>query len=139
MTHETVFHMFEDKKGLLIVEAILATVVIAVGLSWTLRSLSNQLKALRTIDSSSTFIRVADAIFMEVESDVREGRSSRLAAEGVVEDSPIFYRWSFATQPTADSDITQVVLTVSSAQGHLASRTLRELWPSSWIPSEWKQ
>lgn len=156
-----------SQRGLLLVEAGLSAVVIAVGLVFISRGLTNQLKALRTVDEYETLLSLAHGKLSELEAQrLRPGgippppeRPEGLFEVSDEAASESTYQWRVTVVRREDldvdqdgrplfSDITLAVrrqgdLPALPAGGGQASErrssavTLSAIWPTDWVPAEW--
>lgn len=134
--------MSNHSRGLLLIEAVLAATVMAVGLVFISRGLSGQLKALSAVESYETLTALARGKLLELEQtqlflsppvDVpREGEFS--APYGV-------YRWAVAATPrkeaSGESLNSLVRLTVRRSDRASPAFTLSAVWPTDRVPSAW--
>src|SRR3989338_4178480 len=91
-------------RGVLIVEALLATVVIAVGLALITRALAGQLKALRLVEDYAMLTDLAREVFADVERSVQEGESPQREPTGEFEAPHAGYRWALSARSVEDDD-----------------------------------
>ncbi len=153
-----------SQRGLLLVEAGLCAVVIAVGLVFISRGLANQLKALRTVNEYETLLSLAHGKLSELEAQRLAGippppgrpeGSFEMADEA---SSTSEYQWSVAAVRREDLDVdkegpifSEITLTVRR-QGDLpaprrqagqagerrsSAVSLFAIWPTAWVPVEW--
>jgi len=131
-----------SRQGLLLVEAGLAAVVIAVGLTFITRSLSSQLNALRTVEDYATLTQLAQATLLEMERDVQAGRPPSRAREGTFNEPNEGYEWTLSaaelTEPHPATPCRVVRLTVRRADRPASTVVLRAVWPSHLVPEEWR-
>jgi hypothetical protein len=130
-----------SQRGLLLVEAVLSAVVIAVGLVFISRSLTSQLKALRTMEEHEVLLSLAHGKLGELEAE-------RLAdlppTHGRPEGS---FEWmvdaALRGDLEADADgrplFSEVTLTVRHGDDERRSSavTLSAIWLTRWVPAEW--
>ena len=127
-----------SRRGLLLVEAVLSAVVIAVGLVFISRTLGEQLGAIHRLE-------VSDVRLALVRSKLLEWESLRLAGLLLPERRGAFpgpfadYQWVGGTTPRADvtkEDGTvaavDVSVTIERAEQPGSSLTLTTIWPSAW-------
>ena len=128
------------REGLLLVEAALSAVVIALGLIFISRGLSSQLKALRTLEEQDTLLALATGKLTELETLHLFGRSSSGQFTGTFDPPYQQYRWTLAMhpnetltdpqhQPLADD----VALTVERTNPPASAVRLRAVWPREWM------
>ena len=127
--------------GLLLVEAVLAAVAIAVGLVAVSRGLSGQLQALRSLEAREAALAAAGGTLLEWESRGLADRPLPAEAAGNVAGAA-GTSWSVRAAPTA-MDATGVAasvvaLTVTRSGPPRAAARLAPAWPLSWIPSSWR-
>ena len=131
-------------SGLLLVEAVLAAVVIAVGLVFVSRGLSSQLAVLRAVEERETLTALASQRLAELEAL----RLSQLAIPpdvGGAFDPPFqTYQWSVSATPRDDLvDESQaplaadVTIWVSETTRHGPVVSVSTVWPVGWVPPEW--
>ena len=135
---------WSSPRGLLLVEAVLSAVVIAVGLVFISRGLSGQLKALRMTEEREVLCSLAGGKLLELESDRLARASHGAAMEGAFPDPYADYHWVLVATPRQgqfdlkDKDSTpltsDVVLTVARRDAPASSVTLRAIWPAAWVP-----
>ena len=142
-----------SQRGLLLVEAGLCAVVIAVGLVFISRGLANQLKALRTVDEYETLLSLAHGKLSELEAQRLAGipqppgrpeGSFEMADEA---SSTSEYQWSVAAVRREDLDVdkegrpifSHITLTVRREGDDRRSSavSLSAIWPTAWVPAEW--
>lgn len=145
-----------SQRGLLLVEAGLCAVVIAVGLVFISRGLTNQLKALRTVDEYETLLSLAHGKLSELEAQrLRPGGipPPPERPEGSFESE---YEWTVAAVRREDLDVNEdgrplfsnITLTVRSApvgqetamgrsEPRSSTVSLSAIWPTDWVPAEW--
>jgi len=129
---------YDSRQGLLLVEAVLSTVIIAVGLVFISRGLSAQLKAIRTIEDYQTLMILARGKLAELESELLAGRPMASGWDGTFEAPYEGYRWTLGALAREDmvyQDVpwaSEVTLTVERVEGPPASLSLGALWLSAW-------
>ena len=133
-----------SSRGLLLVEAVLAAVVIATGLVFISRGFSGQLRALRTTEEYDVLRALAAGKLLELEGDrlARAARSTPM--DGVFQDPYTDYRWALSAAPRQgqadlkDKDnvplTSDIALTVTRQRAPSSSVTLRAIWPTAWVP-----
>ena len=134
-----------SRRGLLLVEAILASIVIAVGLVFISRGLSNQLKVLQSIEDYDVLTSLAQNKLLELEGKRFAGRPlTEQDREGAFEPPYDRYRWMMAAvaretpagmdgKPTAKN----IAITVQRSDRPSSTATLSAIWPSAWVPNAW--
>lgn len=133
---------FSSRSGLLLVEAVLSAVVIAVGLVFITRGLASQLKAVRTLEERETLLALARWKLTELESGFLFGRPLPPDLQGEFAEPFQAYQWSLAFDPRKDLTDTQdgtslasdVTLTVTREEPPSSSVTLGAVWLKSWLP-----
>ena len=141
---------WRSQRGLLLLEAVLSALVIAVGLVVITRGLSGQLRALRTLEESDVICALAQSKLIELEAEVRNKRPPRQVRDASFDppygEQAAGYRWSARATPleTLESpspetvQLSQVTVTIQRRDGSPALFTLHAVWPKEWIPSEWQ-
>ncbi|MBI3083390.1 MAG: hypothetical protein HYY90_03405 [Candidatus Omnitrophica bacterium] len=151
-----------SSRGLLLVEAVLSAVVIAVGLVFISQGLSSQLKALRTMEEYDTLLALARRKWLELEAErlshlpvAQEARAGSFDAQGTG-GFDTGYRWTIAAirrpqlgMSSGGSPLfSEVTLTIRRAvtpnagaaagnERRSAAVILAAIWPSEWVPEEW--
>ena len=128
-----------SRRGLLLVEAVLSAVVIAVGLVFISRALASPLKALRTIEEYDTLLVLAPSQLLEWEAR----RSTPTTLEGTFQKPYEAYRWTLkATLREGPDDLkaqdgtpltSSVTFTVQRGDRPGSTVRLRAVWPSEWF------
>lgn len=130
-----------SQRGLLLVEAVISAVVIAVGLVSISRALSSQLKALRSVGDYAVMARLAQGLLTELERSVQAGQPPQRARNGTFEPPEAVYEWTLETRApesqTTAVPVTVVTLSVRRAEGPSSTVSVRALWPSDRVPPEW--
>jgi hypothetical protein len=137
------------RGGLLLVEAVLSAVVIAVGLVAISRGLANQLKALRTLEEHETLRSLAIHWLRETEGMLSHDPAQVIPwaqdLEAMFEPPHEQYRWALAVVPSEESP--ESPSSVAHRELHLSvqrddrpsSRVeLVVLWPDNWLPQAWR-
>ena len=128
-----------SRQGLLLVEAVLAAVVIAVGLVFISRGLSSQLRAVRTIDEQQTLLALAQDTLVGLESRLAAGQTLASSLEGGFEAPYESYRWSVMVEPRSDqtdalgSPLAGDVFVTVQRERPPAAVTLGAVWPKEWL------
>ena len=126
---------FGSRQGFLLVEAVLAAVVIAVGLVFISRGLSSQLKAVQTIDEQHTLAALVQETLLGLESRMAAGETLALQMEGGFDAPYDSYRWSATIQPREDQTdafgtiLAGDVFVTVQREPPAASLTLGAVWP----------
>ena len=130
-----------SRQGLLLVEAALSAVVIAIGLVFISRGLSSQLRALRTLEEQDTLLALATGKLTELESLHLFGHAGSLPFVGTFDPPYQQYRWTLAVQPNPTVTDAQdqpladdVALTVERTTPPASALRLRAIWPREWMP-----
>ena len=134
-----------SQQGFLLVEAVLSAIVITVGLVVISRGLSNQLKALRTMDEYDTLLSLAHERLLELEAERLWGPPpTHERADGLFKAPYESYHWMVKATVREDLKDTEgnpiasdVLLTIQREDHASSSLRLRAVWPSTWIPPEW--
>ena len=125
--------------GLLLVEAILSSIAIAVGLVFISRGLSSQLKALRTVEEYETLLSLAGRKLTEFETQ----RSLPANLTGTFQDPFEAYGWT-ATATLRDGPddpqdqagnplIGDLIVAVQRDTPPSSAVRLRAVWPREWL------
>ena len=128
---------WSSQRGLLLVEAGLCAVVVALGLVFVSRGLANQLAALRVVDERETLLALAQGQLAELEAQRLAGMPLDAASRSGTFNAAA--EWSLAATPRDDLDVdddgrplfSEVTLTVRRAR---ASVSLSAIWPTAWVP-----
>ena len=131
---------FGSRQGLLLLEAVLAAVVIAVGLVFISRGLASQLKAVRTIDEQQTLLALAHGTLLSLEARLAAGHILDQSPEGGFEAPYQSYRWSATMEPRTDQTDAlgsplagDVFVTVQRENPPASAVTLGAVWPNEWL------
>jgi hypothetical protein len=156
---------WSSQRGLLLLEAGLSAVVIAVGLVFISRGLTNQLGALRAVGEYETLLSLAHGKLSELEAKRLEfegippppgGSEGSFETSGDA-SSGSEYQWTVSAARREDLDVdaqgqplfSEVTLTVrrlsaepvGGAPAGDASRSpvvvVSAIWPAAWVPAEW--
>lgn len=125
---------------MLIVEALLSAVVIALGLVFISRGLGGQLKALSTVEEYETLVSLARSTLLELEGEVSLDRLPSRAQQGTFEAPYDRYRWKITVasqDPLAAVPHSEILLTVERTDRPSSRVQLSSLWPDDWVPAEW--
>ncbi|MBI3997146.1 MAG: hypothetical protein HY352_05755 [Candidatus Omnitrophica bacterium] len=135
---------FASSQGLLLVEAVLSAVVIAVGLVFISRGLANQLKTLQRLEQYDGLLSLAREKLLELETDALTTHTLPPAKSGTCEAPFADYRWTITTKaydllkdPSDQPLAREIILSIRQGAGRTSVR-LSALWPIEWIPSEWR-
>lgn len=128
----------DSRRGLLLVEAVLSAVVIAVGLTFISRGLGGQLRAIRTVEEQQVLLALAHGKLLALEAELASGRPLPAELAGTFEEPYAAYRWQAAVaarEDLADPDgnplASDVTVTVERDQP-AASLRLGAVWPREW-------
>lgn len=125
------------RRGLLLVEAGLAAVAIAVGLVFLTRGLSSQLRAIRRLQEQSSLQAAARNLLVEQEGARVFGRRGSQETAGTVEGDAGTYAWAMTTAPCEalrNPLATEVTLALQPPTGQPGpSIGFRSIWPLDWI------
>lgn len=143
---------FGSRRGLLLIEAVLSAVVIAVGLAFISRALSSQLGAVRAVRDSEELLQLARGKLEDLEAErVSSASPSRSPSSGTFTPeagsaSGRTCRWAIGVTPLPELGTDEaehalfdaVTLTVQAQGGRRASViTLTTIWTAAWVPQEW--
>lgn len=141
---------WSSQQGLLLLEAVLSAVVIAVGLVFVTRALSQQLRALHHVEQHDALLALAQSTLEELEAGVRAKRAPQqivgVPFEAPYDEAYRDYRWTLkATRLSADESeedstvvrLASVVLTVQRDDPPTALVELSAIWPTAMLPEEW--
>ena len=129
-----------SQQGLLLVEAILSAVVIAVGLVFISRGLGGQLRALSTVEAYDTLLPLAQHKLIELEGwGLKQQPIPSQQLRGEFEEPYRGYRWDVRTVPhpavAGAPSLTDLTLTVQGSAEGSRTVTLSVVWPASWFGS----
>ena len=127
-------------RGILIVEAIISAVVIAVGLAFITRSFGTQLQALKAIEERAVLANLAQAAWLDVESAVQRGVVPVQSSVGRFAEPFEQYERIYAAVSLGDDGLlatSEVSVTVRRAEGAGPAMTLRAVWPTALVPEFW--
>lgn len=129
-----------SSQGLLLVEAVLSAVVIAVGLAFISRGLAGHLRAIRTVEEQQVLLALAHGKLLALEAELTSGRPLPAELAGTFEAPYAAYRWQAAVaarEDVADADgnplASDVTVTVERREGPAASLRLGAVWPAEWM------
>ena len=130
-------------QGVLLIEAVLAATVIAVGLVFISRGLASQLRTIRTVEEYQTLLSLAQGRLVEWEGELLVGRPLPPGLAGQFDEPYQAYQWSIATEARDDLPdqdgrplAGQLVLTVQRNTPPATTVTLWTVWPLEWFPSQ---
>lgn len=125
----------------MLVEAVLASVIIGVGLSFITRGLGAQLHALGVMQETEALARLADEVLADMTREALTGQPPLRAAEGAFGPPHGAYRWTITAEPLLETDpdllLTRITVRISRADGAGRTHTVSTLWPSAAVPAEW--
>ena len=134
-----------SQQGLLLVEAVLAAAVIAVGLVFISRGLASQLAALRGLDARGTLSALASQRLLELEGICLSGATLVPERSGTYDAPYQDYQWAVGVTPR--DDITDdagtavagtLTIDVWRAAGPAMQGTLSTVWRRDWLPEGWR-
>jgi len=128
-------------QGLLLIEAALSAVVIAVGLVLITRALSTPLNVLQSVQEYAALQQVAQKLLVELERGLESGILPDRARTGLCEAPDAGYQWVLSAQPLDETEtavpVSAVTLSVSRAQERSRIVSVRSVWPTALVPAEW--
>lgn len=126
---------------MLLVEAVLSAVVIAVGLTFITRALGSQLKALQRVEEYAVLVDLAQRALRTMEVDVQAGKPPRGPQEGFFGDPYQGYQWKLSAIELEDLDppleVSRVTLSVTRSDRPSATYSVQAVWPTSVVPAGW--
>ena len=128
-----------NRRAFLLVEATLTAVVIAVGLVFISRGLSESLRIVSRLQESDRLLRIAESTLSELE--IRDQHQPLATSQGSCEPPDDQYQWSLAISPVQSTDpslqtFRAVILTVHRADLPTPAAQLSVLWPGKWSYAE---
>lgn len=127
-------------QGLLLIEATLAAVVIAVGLAFISRGFANQMSAIRAVETHDTLLALAQGKLLELEAEALAGRPLPEDRSGAFDAPHEDCRWTLTARPRADLTdqdgaplASDVALTVARDQARGTSLTIGAVWLQEWL------
>ena len=131
-------------RGLLLVEAVLAATVIAVGLVLITRSLSGQLRALETVEQHERLLNLAHSKLLELEMARELDRSTPPEADGRFAEPDADVRWTVSAQRRprdpneTGPELSDVSLMVTRGEeGRANVVRLSTVWAVEDVPPAW--
>ena len=126
-----------SSQGLLLVEAVLSAVVIAVGLTFITRGLGGQLRALEAVEAYDKLLPLAQSKFNELEGlGLKQKAIPNSELEGNF-DAPSGYHWQLEKKSHTVSSgapaLTDVTLMVFSEANPKRKVSLSGVWPTAWL------
>lgn len=140
---------WRSQRGVLLVEAVLSVIVIAVGLVFITQSVGHQLKALRSIEEYDRLGSLARSHLLELEARRLFSQPLPPDRQGVFQGaddggSSARYRWEIRAMPldawrdqAGHPFAGEVRLMVQPDRTPSEAVAVRAVWPIEWIPSEW--
>lgn len=127
-----------SSQGLLLVEAVLSAVVIAVGLVFISRGLGGQLRSLEVVEAYDRLLPLAQSKLSELEGwGLKQQTIPQAEWEGEFEEPDAGCLWQLkasARAVVADSpELSNATLTVYFKSSPARKVTLEAVWPSSWL------
>ena len=133
--------MWRSQRGLLLVEAILSAIIVAVGLVFVSRALSSELKALQVVEESAAVSSVASNMLRELDGLVQIGQAPATKREGTFDSPNAGYRWVLSAGPLDTGEPEPrygiVRLTIRRVRDDAVVTMMRALWPMAFVPTEW--
>lgn len=134
-----------SQRGILLIEAVLSTVVIAVGLVFISRALSGQMKALQVVSEYDTLLALAQGKLLEFEAQRLASSQLPDAHEGSFPEPYQGYQWRMTARDREadplddDGNPLSSEVTVVVQQGHRDASAVRlsAIWPKDWVPNTW--
>src|SRR3989338_10892774 len=127
--------MRRSVQGVLLVEAALSGVVIAVGLTFITRALGSQLKALQRVEEYAVLVELAQQAMRTMEVDVQAGKPPRGPQDGSFDEPYQVYQWALSAAALDVRDppfeMSRVTLSVHRADRPAASYSVQTVWPES--------
>src|SRR3989338_4171041 len=93
------------ERGVLLVEAMLSAVVIAVGLTFITRALGSQLKALQRVEEYAILRNLAQQALRTMEVDLQAGNKPRGPQGGSLVERDQDYEWKLSTTALENPDL----------------------------------
>lgn len=129
------------RRGVLLVEAMLSAVVIAVGLTFITRALGSQLKALQRVEEYAILRNLAQQALRTMEVDLQAGNPPRDPHDDGFFGEPYEdYQWKLSTTELKDQDpvpplaVSRVTLSVQRTEPPAATYSVQTVWPESLVP-----
>src|SRR3989338_4550956 len=123
------------ERGVLLVEAALSGVVIAVGLTFITRALGSQLKALQRVEEYAVLVELAQQALRTMEVDVQVGKPPRGPQDGSFDEPYQAYQWALSATPLDDLTLpipaSRVTLSVHRTDPPGSSYSVQAVWPTS--------
>src|SRR3989338_3165955 len=128
------------ERGVLLVEAVLSAVVIAVGLTFITRALGSQLKALRRVEEYAVLTNLAQRALRTREAEVQASRQPSGLRDGAFEKPyPAYpaYQWTLSAAALENPDLARVTLSVRRSDPPGPTYSVQVIWPSDFVPQDW--
>lgn len=119
-----------SQQGLLLVEAVLASIVMTVGLVLISRGLGGQLQALRRLETQQATLADAQRQLAEWEA------LGMFAPKPLAATSVPGVRWSAGEPVSRDMGGTPTAI-AQPVTVMVAGIRLTTIWPTTWVPDEW--
>jgi len=133
--------MRRSLQGVLLVEAVLSAVVIAVGLTFITRALGSQLKALQRVEEYAVLTNLAQRALRTREADVQASRSLSGLRDGAFEAPYAAYQWTISAAALETPDLavraSRVTLSVHRSDPPGPTYSVQMVWPSDFVPLGW--
>lgn len=129
-----------NRRGLLLVEAVLCAAVIGLGLVFISRSFSGYLRALKTMENTDVLVSLARSTLAELEAGRTAAQPTSIPREGTFESPHEAYGWTLAATPQGaigELSVSRVDAAVHPAEGGGPQLRLSALWPQGWVPDSW--
>ncbi|HEX9779840.1 MAG TPA: hypothetical protein VGB20_01350 [bacterium] len=132
------------KQGFLLVEAVLAAAVIALGLAVISRGLSGQLRALAALDAHEARLALARNGLLELERGIPDGQPGPAATGGAGAAPYEGYVWRVRAAQVEDLDeeaqpLSRVTVEAAPAGADRPITRLTAVWPEGMAPEEWAE
>ena len=129
--------MRRSVQGVLLVEAVLSAVVIAVGLTFITRALGSQLRALQRVEEYAVLTELSQQAMRTMEVDVQAGKPPRGPRQGSFDDPYQGYQWELTAAGLEDRDlpfeVSRVTLSVERSDHPATTYSVNAVWPSSLV------
>ncbi len=126
--------------GLLLVEAVISAVVIAVGLVFVSRALSGQLRALKRLEESAVLLALAEGKLREIEAacPLQPSAAPDPQRAGTFDEPSTNYQWELTVEPASDQGgaeempLSTVTIAVQRREPASGAVRLSMAWPTEW-------
>lgn len=143
-----------DRRGLLLLEAVLATLVVSVGLVFIVRGFATHLRAIRSVEEYATLLPLARGKLLELESKALSSPTSPAPpltvddlSGGTFSEPYQACEWTLSASLPEDPEtyladasgslIAEVTVMVRRHDRPSATVRLMALWPTAWFPPGW--